>query len=450
MLNNARQWLTPALVAFVMVFGGGGSPAPLPELLVELASLLALGAWLFSRPVHGPNPSDRPLWIGIVIFVAIPLIQLVPLPPALWHALPGRDGEIAALGLIGQADSWRPISMAPYMTLASTLSLIPPIVILYFVSQLSLDERTKVLGTVAAIGLAAGMIGMLQVASGNGRWFLFYAHQSPGFATGFQANRNAGADVFLISGIAAVSYCGARASLIKNALGKLVLAAIILTLLLLVVLTGSRAGTALSLIAIGVSAFVLFSGKRAGKRAATKLLAIAGIVAVVALGIVVATWNNAQIGRTWARFSITSEARTDLWKDTLFAIHQTAPVGSGLGTFVPVMTAAERLEVVDTSTPNRAHDDYLEYALETGLAGGVALIGILLVLALRAYRTLSVTRSNRQRIQVIAALGFLGILGLHSIVDYPMRSMAVAGLAAVGIGFLSRVAVGRGEVRDFV
>ncbi|TPG15873.1 O-antigen ligase domain-containing protein [Sphingomonas koreensis] len=430
-----------------MVLGGGGSPAPLPELLVELFALLALGIWLLAPSIPGRNnPPDFPLWVGIAAFVSIPLIQLVPLPPALWHALPGRDGEIAALNIIGQADSWRPISLSPYMTLASMLSLIPSIVILFVVSRLSLVERAQVLGAISIIGLTAGLVGMLQVASGNGQWFLLYAHQSPGFATGFQANRNAGADVFLITIIAVASYCATRRSLIKDALGKLLLAATVVFLILITVLTGSRAGTTLIPFAIGPGIFALLTGKRIGRG----LFAGTGIVVIVVLGLTAATWNNAQIDRTWTRFSRQSEARPDLWRDTIFAIGQTAPVGSGLGTFAPVMTAVERLEVVDTTMPNRAHDDYLEFCLETGLVGIVTLLGILLALSLRAYCVLRTTRSNRQRVQVIAGLGFLGILGLHSIVDYPMRSMAVAGLAAIGIGMLSRVAVGRGEDRESV
>lgn len=446
MLSNARQWLAPTLIAFVMMFGGGGSPSPGPELLVELASLLALGVWIYAPVKKGAvNPPDRALWIGVALFVAIPIVQLAPLPPAVWHALPGRENEIAALGLIGKAASWRPISVAPYMTLSSLLSLIPPLTILFLVSRASLDGRARILAVIAIVGVAAAVIGMLQVASGSARWFMLYPHQFARFASGFQANRNAGADVFVITIVAVAGYCAIRRSLIKDVMGKLLLGAFVLLLVLTTILSGSRAGTMLLLIALALAAVMLLNGL-----VDRRTTVIGAVAAIVLLGFAAATWNNPQLDRTWSRFGEQSEARPELWQDTAFAIGQTAPFGSGLGTFVPVMTAVERLEVVDTSSPNRAHNDYLEFTLETGIAGVLLLIGALVALGVRGYRILRATPSKRHRIQATCGLGILAILGLHSIVDYPMRSMAVAGLAAVAIGLLSRVAGGRGEVRDFV
>jgi O-antigen ligase len=417
------------------------------ELWVELISLLSLGIWLCAPAAPGAaNPPDRALWIGVALFVAVPILQLVPLPPALWHALPGRENEIAALNLIGADQSWRPISVAPYMTLSSLLSLIPPLIVLFLVSRSSLQGRVRILAVIAAVGIAAGLIGMLQVASGNARWFLLYPHQTPRFAAGFQANRNAGADVFLISIIAMAGYCAARRTLIKDLIGKLLLAAFIFLLVLTTVLSGSRAGSVLILIPLALAAALLFGNDLIDRRTTT----IGAVVVIALLGLAAMTWNNPQLDRTWSRYADQSEARPELWRDTVFAIKQTAPIGSGLGTFVPVIAAAERLEVVDTTSPNRAHNDYLEFALETGIAGAILVIGLIVALGARGYRILRATSSKRQRVQAICGLGILIVLGLHSIVDYPMRSMAVAGLAAVGIGFLSRVAVGRGEVRDSV
>lgn len=447
MLKNVRGWLAPALVAFVMIFGGSGSPSPMVELWVELVSLLTFGVWLYTPSLReAANPPDRLLWIAVGLFVAIPLLQLVPLPPVLWHALPGRENEAAALALIGASDSWRPISVAPYMTLSSLLSLIPPLTILFLVARSSLEGRVRVLAAIAVVGIAAGLIGMLQVASGNARWFLPYPHQLPRFATGFQANRNAGADVFLITIIAIVGCCATRQRLVATTIGKLLLTAFVLLLVLTTILSGSRAGSLLLLVALALSAAMLVGTWRVSRRTT----ALAAVAVIAALGLAVATWNNPQLDRTWARFGQQSAARPELWRDTVFAIKQVAPIGSGLGTFVPVMTAAERLEVVDISTPNRAHNDYLEYGLETGIAGILLVIAFIVALGSRGYRILRSTSSKRQHAQAMCGLGILTVLGLHSIVDYPMRSMAVAGLAAVGIGFLSRVAIGRGEVRDFV
>lgn len=439
MLSNARQWLAPTLIVLVMILGGGGSPSPGPELLVELISLLALGIWI-SAPVKSgtANPFDCTLWIGVALFVAIPILQLTPLPPSIWQALPGRENEIAALSLINEATSWRPISVAPYRTLSSLLSLIPPIMILFLVSRSSLDERTRILAVVAGVGIAAGIVGMLQVASGNAGLFMPYPHEVAGFAAGFQANRNAGADVFVIAIVALVGFCAIRRDLLRSPLGKICFASFGGLLALTTVLSGSRAGSALLLVALVLGITLLFN-----RLSSRRNIAIGSLGLVILLGFAALTWNNAQLDRTWSRFGRQSETRPELWRDTVFAIREMAPIGSGLGTFSPVMTGVERLEVVDMYWPNRAHNDYLEFALEAGLLGVLMIIGAVIALGVRVIRILRATRSTRQRAQVVCGAGIVTILGLHSIVDYPMRSMAVAGLAAVGIGLLSRVAVGR-------
>ena len=46
--------------------------------------------------------------------------------PALWHALPGRANEIAALNLVGESGRWMPWSVSPPRTWASLFALIPP------------------------------------------------------------------------------------------------------------------------------------------------------------------------------------------------------------------------------------------------------------------------------------------------------------------------------------
>ena len=61
------------------------------------------------------------------------------------------------------------------------------------------------------------------------------------------------------------------------------------------------------------------------------------------------------------------DTRFDLWQDTLTAIGNFWPVGSGLGSFSRAILPSERFAVIDETFPNRAHNDYLEFLLEAGL-----------------------------------------------------------------------------------
>ena len=71
-------------VCAVLALGGGGTPAPLPELACEILAAFALFGWVALR---GPEslPVNRRVWFVLLLIVAVPLLQLVPLPPSIWH-----------------------------------------------------------------------------------------------------------------------------------------------------------------------------------------------------------------------------------------------------------------------------------------------------------------------------------------------------------------------------
>jgi O-antigen ligase len=145
-----------------------------------------------------------------------------------------------------------------------------------------------------------------------------------------------------------------------------------------------------------------------------------------------------------SRFANGRDFRYELWQDTQFAIAQYWPFGSGVGSFKPVFVAAERLEVVDPSEPVRAHNDFLELALEGGIFGLVmlalacALIGWLLWRALRL-------RNAETRPQIVFAATVFLVVALHSVVDYPVRSMSLACLVGIAVGLSAPVALYRYE-----
>ena len=173
----------------------------------------------------------------------------------------------------------------------------------------------------------------------------------------------------------------------------------------------------------------------------TNLGAIA-VALVAALGWVIVTYPVS--GRLGERFADGSGPRPEIWRDTIYAIGQYWPWGRGIGTFVPVFLAAERLEAVDWSHPNRAHNEVLELALEAGLPGLVLLAVLLGLLAWRWAVRVCATAAPQERAELGFAVATLVTLGAHSIVDYPLRSMALAALAGVAAGFILAPACHRG------
>ena len=156
--------------------------------------------------------------------------------------------------------------------------------------------------------------------------------------------------------------------------------------------------------------------------------------------------DNTRLGAVLARFDFGRDARADLWQDTLTAVANFWPVGSGVGTFTRAFLPFERLIAIDETFPNRAHNDYLEFALESGLAGVIVLLFAAFVvtrLAMRAWRL-----HPAQRPTVLFALGILMVIGLHSLVDYPLRTMALACLAGMAAGLLGAIAREREPGRE--
>jgi O-antigen ligase len=106
-----------------------------------------------------------------------------------------------------------------------------------------------------------------------------------------------------------------------------------------------------------------------------------------------------------------------------------------MGGAANALIAAERLEILDPSVPNRVHNDYLEFALEGGILAVAVMLALAALLAAAAWRSWRERPEYRQ--QTALGIAILVMVGLHSLVDYPLRSMALACLAGVGAGLLT-------------
>lgn len=411
-----------------MVLGGGGSPSPIAELLVQLAFVAALLAWIWMSRAN--EPVSLPLfWFGLML-LGLPILQLIPLPPEVWRSLPGRELQAATLALIGEDHSWRPLSISPPLTFAGLLAIAPAVGTMWAVSTLHRGDRRFLLAAVAVVTLAGAALGALQIASGP-EAFRLYEKSHRGWLTAFHANRNAAADVLLIGSMALTTFYMATRNLMRR-LAALVLSAQAV-LLIALLLTGSRAGIALLLVTLVFHwQIVKQGGVSAGAKRlwAAVMAVLAGLIALPLLFV-----GNTQLARVAGRFDVTGDARIPLWEDTLAAIDAFGWAGSGIGTFTNAFMPYESLAYLDAASPNRAHNDYLELLLEAGVLAPILLVGgavLIVVAAQSAWRL-----SPRDHAIHLFASGGLAVIALHSIVDYPLRNMAIACLAGALAGLLS-------------
>jgi hypothetical protein len=131
---------------------------------------------------------------------------------------------------------------------------------------------------------------------------------------------------------------------------------------------------------------------------------------------------------------------------TIEAARAYMPLGSGLGTFVPVYAMFEKPQDAADTYVNRAHNDFLEVWLEAGVLG-VALGGLFVIWLVR--RSVEIWRSapapGASQLDwhlVRAATIVPALLLAHSLVEFPVRTGAIMAVMVFACALLIESPVG--------
>ena len=428
----AITWAALLLVAIAAAFGGASRENPLRLALVELGALPLLVLSLRHSPrVRVPGGLAFPLVI-LGCAVAIPVIQLIPLPPTLWTALPGQAPRLEALRLAGLAPGWRPISLAPDDTWRALLALTPPAAMFLGATCLDRAARERVIFVwigAAAIGLA---LGVAQLASPGGGVAYPYAITNQGSLVGWFANRNheAGALLTTLPFAAVLARSAARNGRVWRA-GAMAVFGLVAVAALGVI--RSRAGVIVAgPVLVGCAILAWRGGGLASRRGA-----LAAAAAVLVVGLV--AWFGASPVLDRFTAPAAAEFRFEAWPIVAKAADDTLPFGAGLGAFDLVFRAVEPLRLVAANYFNHAHNDYLELWLETGWPGAAALVAFAVWFA-----TVVARAWTRGGGLVRAASLAVLVLMAQSVVDYPLRTESLA----VWFAFCCGVLAAPGEMRS--
>ncbi|WP_171033111.1 O-antigen ligase family protein [Qipengyuania marisflavi] len=415
-----------------LLVGGGGTPSPFPEMIVELAGL-ALLAWAAFEPTarHSLLAAVRrePVLTGLGIALALLMVaQIIPLPAGVWQALPGR-AIIAENTKSLDPAMWHSFSVAPSLTFSSLLSLIPPFAAYLVASGTKPAQRDWLFPALALFALATIALQMLQA----GGPFSLYSAGAENFSGGFQANRNAQGDILaiLLSALA----CRPRLKGQERTTFWAIQGVLASVLLIAVVLTGSRSGLAMCLICALILALRGMWDMRRKSARAVAIVAAAG--AVMLAGAAAYLVNNVTVLKTLARFGAGEEGRTAvIWPDAWYAVGQVFPWGTGFGTFVPVFKIYESQELLDSTVANRAHNEILELLIEGGWPA-LAIAGLALFMVLwRGWTVMRQGASSSARYRGALLMLVSVLLSAHSLVDYPIRTMSVAVVWAMLLGLV--------------
>jgi hypothetical protein len=177
------------LVAAILL-GGGTSAGFLSDAILQLLAIPLLLACIWQLSALPSLRSVRWPLLFCAAVILVPVLQLIPLPPQVWTALPKRAAEAQAFELLGQPLPWMPVSVAPHATWLSALSLLPPVAIFLATLLIGYRERRAASLAVLAIGIVSAFVGLNQVAQGPDSPLRFFAFTNLTEAVGFFANRN--------------------------------------------------------------------------------------------------------------------------------------------------------------------------------------------------------------------------------------------------------------------
>ncbi len=417
-----------------LLLGGASAAGAIANAMLQLAAV-AIIAWLAltPAPLLAATPS-RLFWWLLAGLGVVAALQLIPLPPAIWGALPGRAPILAEDRLLGGPTPWLTLSLAPDRAVASLLALLPFLATLFLTMRSTTDGRVATAWVAIAVAALSIAVGSVQLFSGGASRLYLYEVTNRGDAVGFFANRNHLATLFLMAlpFVAALAARDAQSGRRDVARRRPLYIGTFLFLTFGAALNGSSAGLALLGPCVAASALIYLRGvgrmvpRRYVAGGAAAMLAVLLFVSVGPyhgrfLDKAISGGNSATRGTS---ISLTARAARDF-----------LPLGSGVGSFRHIYTRYENLQTLNNQFVNHAHDDWVEVTLETGLMGLALLAGLCVWLAIQGRALWSGTA--RAGSLARAGLTAVVLLMLHSLVDYPARTAAILAIAGWAIGIVA-------------
>ncbi|SOB80552.1 O-antigen ligase [Sphingomonas guangdongensis] len=417
---------TGLFLALALLGGGsvGWTPAYMLATLIVIAAAVMLAWRTGFRTIACLPLAAR---FGLIGIAVLPLLQLVPLPPALWQQLPGQELRLGTLSLAGLADTWQPLSLEPASTAITALLAAGFTVLTALLLELEARPFRRVMAVAAGVVVAGMAIGLLQVL--NDGWPHLQINRSSANLLGFQANKNHMAltiacAMVLVGLVVAKDLLGTRR-------GRVAAVAFAALALVCIVATNSRAGLALG----GIAGLIVLADamRQVPLRWRLAALALGALLIAAVVGSDVFRVVGDRVG------DVDDDLRWSFldWSWPLVARYWST--GSGFGSFATLFAAHEQLAWVKPTYVNALHNDYLQLVLEGGVAGCavLALLVIGVLQSVAVWRTLP--PGDPRRTEAVAAYVILLLFALHSLVDYPLRRPAAAVFAALALAGVLRL-----------
>jgi O-antigen ligase len=430
-MNIREKYSLSIYVGLCALLGGASAGGFLANALLQIIGLLLIfrNFSALSEKLRANPEVYRALCALLTVLITWFVVQLIPLPPELWTQMPGRTRIAEGMSLLDSNLDWHPIALEPERSLYSIFAFIPAFATLLLVLKANRDAIARCIITLAIFGWLSIFVGFIQISTNGETIFQLYTKGPMAYATGLFANSNhlstflcaTAALLIFFNGLRQAIQRGGKSSPITKTLSHFTISAFLFAS----AVGGSMAGAMLATVCGAYYLVTLFERFATRKSFFLLLIALVGLVLVAGL---IATKFYAS-GLERLAEATGADTRIYLWQTTWLAIRETFPLGIGLGNFRWYIPAFEDPDIVLSNYPNHAHNDWLEFVLEGGLIS-LAIIASLMWLLIQAFRQ-SLKDGSLTFVQSVAPFVVILMIALHSLVDYPLRTAAIAACAAI-------------------
>ena len=414
-----------------------GSNRPWSWFLLSAVVSALLVAWSAGMMLSKESPPVSPtrVRLALVLFLGVcawVVVQWIPWVPDGWsHPLWSEASRTLGRDLPGR------ISVNPEETITAGLRLLSYGAVFWLSLQScrSSARARRALQLFVGVGFAYALYGLLALFSGSDQVFWFRYRSNLVDVSSTFINRNSyatfagltllGTIALYLDGVGTVlrarvpSRVKAR-WLIKRLLGTgAPLAVAILVMATALLLTTSRAGMLSTLLGLAVLMAAL------NRARALRGMQTAAVGAFLLLGgIVVFLFSGEKMAERLERIEATGSGRAAVYGLVIDSIGETPLLGTGYGTFSDVFPMIRDESVPGNTFWQRAHNTYLENALELGVPAALALFAAVGTCAGYCWRGLR--RRRRERIYPALGVAATALVAAHSMVDFSLQIPAVA------------------------
>ncbi|MGE0357609.1 MAG: O-antigen ligase family protein [Burkholderiales bacterium] len=448
-------WVLVALIVWLPVPLGSNRGWAWAAMAISAFALLGawLSLWALGR-AHVVEPMRRawPAFAALAAWIALQALSILPMPPEWVGFLSPESARIHALpAILGIAPGWITVSIEPH---ASKVALVKSLayVTIFFLFLALVNNRSRVLAAARILVFAAvlqAVYAVLMHLSGASQEHFGTQILHGASASGFYANRNHFAGFLEMTLALGIGLLIAGLSERKSATWRdhfrrlvdwLLSPAMLLRLALCILVialttTHSRMGNTAFFASLLVAGLVGIALSRHATRKTVVLLASLVILDLAIVG----SWFGVE--RLAARLEATTmgdvREREDPAAYALDIVRDYPVLGAGPGTFYATFPKYRPEKVV--SYFDYAHNDFVQVAAESGLAG-IGLLGLVVALALAAaLRAQWIRHDPLMRGMAFACVMGVTSLLIHGWVDFNLQIPANAAyfMVLLALGWIS-------------